>query len=81
MAKADLLKEAQELGIDIPAGATVEQLQGLIAEKKEEGETLKVKILKSPAGKFLRSEPIGWVGEYPIGLATEMIEAKYAEKA
>lgn len=75
------LKEAEELGVNVPAGVTEEKLQELIAEAKNGPKTLKVKITEPVAGKFSRSEPVGWVGELPENLAKEMIAAKYAEKA
>lgn len=41
--------------------------------------TKKVRIVLPIAGKFLRSENVGDVAEYPAALADEMVENKYAE--
>lgn len=52
------------------------------AEKTEKttGKTVKIKFLKSPAGKFLLSYRVGQVVEMEEKQASEIIEAGYAEK-
>ena len=47
--------------------------------KKAANKTIKVKLLVCPAGKYLRSENVGEIVEYPSALAEDMVENKYAE--
>ncbi|XRE42219.1 hypothetical protein ACIVBQ_000423 [Tenacibaculum discolor] len=50
------------------------------ANKKTSSKKVKVKILLPVAGKFSLSANVGDEIEYPEPLATDLIEAKYAEK-
>lgn len=55
----------------------------MAASKKAEkstGKKVKIKFLKSPAGKFLLSYRVGQVVEMEEKQASEIVEAGYAEK-
>jgi len=49
------------------------------ADKKEAKKTLKIKFVNSPTGVYKLAYNVGDVAKLPAALATELIEAKYAE--
>lgn len=61
-------------------GTVFKKLVASFSEEKQEVELLKVKFLLSPSGKFLLPYSVGEEVDLPEPLATELIEAKYAEK-
>ncbi|MCG7502389.1 hypothetical protein MHM83_10945 [Tenacibaculum sp. Mcav3-52] len=56
------------------------KLVASFSEENNDVELVKVKFLLSPSGKFLLPYSVGEEVELPEPLATELIEAKYAEK-
>ena len=76
--KADV-ETASSKKADADAKAGTERIAKEKADAKLKGKTKKVTILLPVAGKFKLSANVGEKVDYPIALAKELIEAKYAK--